>query len=129
MYSSTLMMDTGPDTYLHVDTHMHTHSQTWASVHQCMHTHTQICTQRRWHLQVHTFSNMFTVLRTPQRPGSYSPGCSHAQISSHTQAHVCTRAQGVLTFPLSHTIGGTACWERNRDLGECPQLAGEVGRL
>ena len=39
MYSSTLMMDTGPDTYLYVDTHMHTHSQTRASVHQCMHTH------------------------------------------------------------------------------------------
>ena len=127
MYSSTLMMDTGPDTYLHVDTHMHTHGLLYTSA--CTHTDTQRCTQTHSHIQVHTFSTMFTGLCTPQRPGTYSPGCSHAQICSHTQAYVCTRAQGVLTFPLSHTIGGTACWERKRDLGERPQPAGEVGSL
>lgn len=106
MYSSTLMMDTGPDTYLHVDTHMHTHSQTRASVHQCMHTHrhSEMHADTLTHTGAHILNYVHRPMHTPKARHLLSrlltctdlfthtgicvhtsPGCAHIPIKPHNR--------------------------------------------
>lgn len=105
MYSSTVMMDTGPDTYLHVDTHMHTltdtgfctpvhaHTQTLRDARRHTHTyrctHSEICAQACAHpkgqaptLQALTRTDLFTHASTRVHT---SPGRARIPIKPHNR--------------------------------------------
>lgn len=110
-----------------------------------MHTLTQIlrcaqmCTQTRTHIETGTFTNTYSHMHTlADGPSGMSCPtgrvftlqiCSHMQICAHSQAHVCSQALGGHRFPLSLTLMRDHMLGLEMQPGECPQTAGEWGRV
>lgn len=90
---------------------MHTHSQTpvRAHTHSDMHADT--------HTGTHILKDVHSPTHTPKAKHSLSKLLTCTDLFTHTGTRVLM-SQGVLTFPPSHTVRGTACWEWKRDLGE-----------